>query len=122
MRIIRVFAYPAAIICFVLLIIDGAHSLARGTVVLISIAEAWELLEPYLTNFVSIGNSFVWDPALPQPIPVNQSQIPASKAFQFPASLAMIFVTSAIFLIDTATGRLAASIKHRLRQITFVRG
>ena len=117
MRIIRLLGYPAAMLCFALLIVDGAHSLAQGTVVFLSIAETWELLGPYRSLLVSGDNGFGWGSTPPQPILVNQLQLPASEALQFPALLAMICLTATIFLIDVGICRLVSAIKHQLKRI-----
>ena len=112
MRVIRYFGYFAAMISFALLIMDGAHSLVLGAVAMMSIAETWELIGPYLANLLSAGKGSGLGSSLVQSTLADQLQIPAS--------LAMLGVTGVFFLLDFAVRRCIAAVQHAIRQIVLV--
>ena len=112
MRVVRLVGYLAAIFSGALLTLDGANSIVSGTVGLMSVADIWELFGPYLANLVSAGKSSSWNLFQLQPALANQ--------LQFPASIAMLGLTAAIFLIDTILRRLTAAISFALRSVILV--
>ena len=109
MRVIRFVGYLAAIVSFALLTVDGANSIVSGTVVLMSIADSWELFGLLIGNLASAGQGSSWTVFQLQPALVNQ--------LQFPASIAMLGLALVVFFIDLGLRRLITTIRHILRGV-----